>query len=253
MGGFSLFLLSELQDITRAFGVCLLRRGSAGSRNTQWDKGVCEGLTELIMGAACCCLRDDWEEFANPNTSIYRNCICLHCFIQNFVHVYASLFHRGEERALPSSTQGTASLSSTASLDNSLADMYRSPPRPLPYDADPRYFRLQRDGLVSRREKGSSHSHEETEPLRTAEVEEESESVSSKNKWNKFTCEEESKEFNSRSSLKLSTAKPTTGFAHIYTSSEDEDVCPTCLEGGILKYNFTSDRTLKTPPFASEF
>ncbi|KAL0461557.1 UNVERIFIED_CONTAM: E3 ubiquitin-protein ligase [Sesamum latifolium] len=183
------------------------------------------------MGAACCCLRDDWEEFANPNSSIYRNCICLHCFIQNFVHVYASLFHRGEERALPSSTQGTASLSSTASLDNSLADMYRSPPRPLPYDADPRYFRLQRDGLVSRREKGSSHSHEETEPLRTAEAEEESESVSSKNKWNKFTCEEESKEFNSRSSLKLSTAKPTTGFAHIYTSSEDEDVCPTCLEG----------------------
>ncbi|KAL2252277.1 E3 ubiquitin-protein ligase At3g02290-like [Sesamum indicum] len=182
------------------------------------------------MGAACCCLRDDWEEFANPNSSIYRNCICIHCFIQNFVHVYASLFHRGEERALPSSTQGTASLSSTASLDNSLADMYRSPPRPLPYDADPRYFRLQRDGLVSRREKGSSHSHEETEPLRTAEVEEESESVSSKNKWNKFTCEEESKEFNSRSSLKLSTAKPTTGFAHIYTSSEDEDVCPTCLE-----------------------
>lgn len=28
-------------------------------------------------------------------------------------------------------------------LDNSLSDVYRSPPRPLPYDADPRYFRLQ--------------------------------------------------------------------------------------------------------------
>ncbi|KAI3452177.1 hypothetical protein Pfo_008842 [Paulownia fortunei] len=181
------------------------------------------------MGAACCCLTDDCEDFANPNSSIYRNCICLRCFIQNFLHVYASLFHRGEEHALPSSTQGTTSLSPVASLDNSLADIYRSPPRPLPYDADPRYFRLQR-GLVSRREKGSSHSHEETEPLRTGEVDEQSESFNTKNKWNEFTCEEESKEYNSKSSLKLSTAKTTTGFAHIFTSSEDEDVCPTCLE-----------------------
>ncbi|KAL0343762.1 UNVERIFIED_CONTAM: E3 ubiquitin-protein ligase [Sesamum angustifolium] len=117
-----------------------------------------------------------------------------------------------------------------ASVDNSLAEMYRSPPRPLPYDADPRYFRLQRDGLVSRREKGSSHSHEESEPLRMSEVDEQSESLSKKNKWNEFTHEEESKEYNSRSSLKLSTDKTSTGFAHIYTSSEDEDVCPTCLE-----------------------
>ncbi|KAL0450425.1 UNVERIFIED_CONTAM: E3 ubiquitin-protein ligase [Sesamum latifolium] len=117
-----------------------------------------------------------------------------------------------------------------ASVDNSLAEMYRSPPRPLPYDADPRYFRLQRDGLVSRREKGSSHSHEETEPLRMSEVDEQSESLSKKSKWNELTHEEESKEYNSRSSLKLSTAKTSTGFAHIYTSSEDEDVCPTCLE-----------------------
>ncbi|KAL2241693.1 UNVERIFIED_CONTAM: E3 ubiquitin-protein ligase [Sesamum indicum] len=221
------------------------------------------------MGAACCCLRDDCEDFANPNSSIYRNCICLRCFIQNFFQplaiaglvaclvflspsfehgfafcfwgfictiMYVSLFHRGEENALPSSAPGSTSLSPMASVDNSLAEMYRSPPRPLPYDADPRYFRLQRDGLVSRREKGSSHSHEETEPLRMSEADEQSESLSKKSKWNEFTHEEESKEYNSRSSLKLSTAKTSTGFAHIYTSSEDEDVCPTCLEG-ILKYN----------------
>ncbi|EYU34585.1 hypothetical protein ABFS82_11G116600 [Erythranthe guttata] len=183
------------------------------------------------MGAACCCLRDDLEDFSNPNSSIYRNCICLHCFVQAFLHVYTSLFHRGEEqRALPSSTQVTSSsLNSTSSIDNSLADMYRSPPRPLPYDADPRFFRLQRDGLVSRREKGSSHSHDETEPLRRNEDDEESESVSTKNKWDEFICEEGSKEYNSKSSLKLSTAKQASGFSHIYTS-EDEDVCPTCLE-----------------------
>ncbi|KAK4417560.1 E3 ubiquitin-protein ligase [Sesamum alatum] len=181
------------------------------------------------MGAACCCLRDDCEDFANPNSSIYRNCICLRCFIQNFFQ-YVSLFHRGEEHALPSSAPGSTSLSPMASVDNSLAEMYRSPPRPLPYDADPRYFRLQRDGLVSRREKGSSHSHEETEPLRMSEVDDQSELLSKKSKWNEFAHEEESKEYNSRSSLKLSTTKTSTGFAHIYTSSEDEDVCPTCLE-----------------------
>lgn len=120
--------------------------------------------------------------------------------------------------------------------------MYRSPPRPLPYDADPRYFRLQRDGLVSRREKGSSHAHEETEPLRRSEVDEDSEPLSTGGKWNDCTGVEETKEYNSRSLLKLSAAKTTTGFAHIYTSSEDDDVCPTCLEGKshVLAFDSTS-------------
>ncbi|KAH0697558.1 hypothetical protein KY289_015040 [Solanum tuberosum] len=107
--------------------------------------------------------------------------------------------------------------------------MYRSPPRPLPYDADPRYFRLQRDGLVSRREKGSSHSHEETEPLRRSDIDDDSESLGTGNKWKESVCEEGSKEYNSKS-LKLSTAKTTTEFTQICYSSEDEDVCPTCLE-----------------------
>ncbi|KAG6424017.1 hypothetical protein SASPL_114426 [Salvia splendens] len=206
--------------------------GFLGSR-----KFCCLINTE-VMGAACCCIRDDWDDFANPNNSIYRNCLCPHCFVQNFLYLYASLFHRGEERTLPLSSQGTASLSSSASIDNSLPDMFRPPPRPLPYDADPRYFRLQRDGLVSRKEKGSSHAHEETEPLRSNEVDEESESVTTKSKWNEFTCEEASKEYSSKSSLKPSTAKPATGFAHIYTSSEDEDVCPTCLEGKIVSFHY---------------
>ncbi|CAI9109901.1 OLC1v1009827C4 [Oldenlandia corymbosa var. corymbosa] len=144
---------------------------------------------------------------------------------------YTSLIHRDDHLAIASSTQAATSLSSTASLDNSLSDMYRSPPRPLPYDADPRFFRLQRDGLVSRREKGSSHSHEETEPLRRSEVDEDSESPSTGGKWNECAGVDESKEYNSRSSLKLSAVKTTTGFAHIYSSSsDDEDVCPTCLE-----------------------
>ena len=40
------------------------------------------------MGAACCCLRvEDFEDYVNPNSSIYRNCMCLSCFVQNFLNV----------------------------------------------------------------------------------------------------------------------------------------------------------------------
>ncbi|XP_052205244.1 E3 ubiquitin-protein ligase At3g02290-like [Diospyros lotus] len=180
------------------------------------------------MGTVCCCLRDDWEGYFNPNSSVYRNCLCFRCFLQNLLHVYALLFHRGEGYTLPSTIQGSTALTSTSSLDNALSDIYRSPPRPLPYDADPRYFRLQQDGGVSRREKGSSHSQEETEPLRSY-TGADSDSLSARDKCNESTCEEGSKENHARSSLKFSTTE-TTGFAHIYSSSEEEDFCPTCLE-----------------------
>ncbi|KAJ0042913.1 hypothetical protein Pint_18946 [Pistacia integerrima] len=168
------------------------------------------------MGSVCCCLSvEDLEDYLNPNSSVYRNCMCLSCFVQNFVHV------------------GAASITSAASLDNSLSDMYRSPPRPLPYDADPRYFRLQHDGLVSRREKGSSQFHEESEPLRS-DNDADSESLSVGDKWNDSSCEDGSKEYHSKSSLKLSSTKATPGIGYIYSPSEEEDVCPTCLEGSVI-------------------
>ncbi|MED6180092.1 hypothetical protein PIB30_007252 [Stylosanthes scabra] len=180
------------------------------------------------MGSVCCCLRfDDFEDYVNPNSSVYRNCVCLSCLIQNLLNVYASIFRRGEVHSAPSSLQGAASMTSAASLDNSLSDMYRSPPRPLPYDAEQRFFRA-RDGLVSRREKGSSHSNEETEPLRSNV--DDTESLNSGDKWNERACDDGSKEYRSKSSLKVSSAKYTTGVGLVYASSEEEDVCPTCLE-----------------------
>lgn len=183
------------------------------------------------MGSVCCCLRDDCEDYVNPNSAVYRNCICVRCFMQNCLRMYTSLFQRGEEHAISSSAQGTANLTSSASNDNSLIDMYRSPPRPLPYDADPRYLRLQREGLVSRREKGSSHGHEETEPLRSNNLSDaDSDSYTSGGKRNDILREGQYKEYNSKSSLKLTTPKVTSGYTHVYSSSEDDEVCPTCLE-----------------------
>ncbi|XVE78581.1 hypothetical protein DITRI_Ditri13aG0157500 [Diplodiscus trichospermus] len=180
------------------------------------------------MGSVCCCLHaEDFEDYMNPNSNVYRNCACLSCFVQNFLHVYTTLFRRGELHSVPSSIQGVASTNSSGSLDNSLSDMYRAPPRPLPYDADTRYFRLQRDGLVPRREKGSSHLEEESEPLR-GEDDAESESLSTRDKLS--TCEQGSKEQHSKSSQKLLSAKALVGIEYIYSSAEEEDVCPTCLE-----------------------
>ncbi|XP_061366862.1 E3 ubiquitin-protein ligase At3g02290-like isoform X2 [Gastrolobium bilobum] len=182
------------------------------------------------MGSVCCCLSsDNFEDYVNPSSSVYRNCVCLSCFVQNLLNVYASIFRRGEVHSIPSSIQGPASMGSAASLDNSLSDMYRSPPRPLPYDAEPRYFRSPRDGLVSRREKGSSHSNEETEPLRS-DVDVDPESLNSGDKWNESSCEDGSKEYRSKSSLRLPSSKYATGVGLIYSSSEEEDICPTCLE-----------------------
>ncbi|XP_010260863.1 PREDICTED: E3 ubiquitin-protein ligase At3g02290 [Nelumbo nucifera] len=183
------------------------------------------------MGAVCCCLRvDDFEEYVNPNSSIYRNCICVRCFVQNILNAYTALFRRGEVHALPSSIQEAASLTSPASLDSSLSDIYRSPPRPLPYDADPRCFRSQRDGLVSRHEKGSSHLHEESEQLRRSDVHAGLETPAIADKWNVSGYERVSKECSSESSVKHPLVKLTSGTGYVYSSSEEEDVCPTCLE-----------------------
>ncbi|KAF8399655.1 hypothetical protein HHK36_015525 [Tetracentron sinense] len=181
------------------------------------------------MGAVCCCLHAE-EEYVNPNGSSYRNCICLNCFVQNFFNAYTALFCRGEVHAIHSSIEGAASLTSTTSLENSLSDTYRPPPRPLPYDADPRCFRLQRDGLVLRHEKGSSHLHEESEPLRRRDIDSGLESLSAGYNCNGSHCEGGSKEYGSESSVKLSSAKVSSRVGCVYSSSEDEDVCPTCLE-----------------------
>lgn len=184
------------------------------------------------MGAVCSCFRvEDLEEYMNPSSSVYRNCPCLRCLVHNFLNLYIALFRRGETRSLPSSLQAAATITSTASHDNFLSDTFRSTPRPLPYDADPRYFLSQRDSLVSRREKGSSHSHEESEPLRSDnDVDSESFGMGGCKWASKSVPEDGSKEEYSKSTLRILQSKTTTGTESMYILSEDEDVCPTCLE-----------------------
>ncbi|XP_010558517.1 PREDICTED: E3 ubiquitin-protein ligase At3g02290-like isoform X1 [Tarenaya hassleriana] len=184
------------------------------------------------MGGVCSCFRvEDFEEYINPSSSVYRNCPCLRCLAHNFLNVYISLFRRGETRSLPSSLQSPASITSSASHDNFLSDAFRSTPRPLPYDADPRYFRSPRDSLVSRREKGSNHSHEESEPLRSNNsVDSESFGGGGGKRASQSVLEDGSKEEYSKSTLRILQSKTKAGTESMYILSEDEDVCPTCLE-----------------------
>ncbi|XP_010558526.1 PREDICTED: E3 ubiquitin-protein ligase At3g02290-like isoform X2 [Tarenaya hassleriana] len=152
------------------------------------------------MGGVCSCFRvEDFEEYINPSSSVYRNCPCLRCLAHNFLNVYISLFRRGETRSLPSSLQSPASITSSASHDNFLSDAFRSTPRPLPYDADP-------------------------------SVDSESFGGGGGKRASQSVLEDGSKEEYSKSTLRILQSKTKAGTESMYILSEDEDVCPTCLE-----------------------
>ncbi|XXG55510.1 hypothetical protein AAC387_Pa03g3167 [Persea americana] len=174
------------------------------------------------MGAACCCLRgEDSEEQLHPNTS---TCICLRFFVQK---LYTALFLRGGQAAY-SSIEGVAPVSSPgqveSSLDTSVLNAYRSPPRPLPYDVDPRCSRLQH-GPVSRCEKSSSHFHEESQPPIRSNSNAGLEALGAADKRNGPDYEWGSKDFSEYLSRKAIGRE-----SYIFSPTEDEDVCPTCLE-----------------------
>ncbi|ESQ47138.1 hypothetical protein EUTSA_v10027926mg [Eutrema salsugineum] len=174
------------------------------------------------MGALCCCFQVDlFESYVNPNTSMSRNCPCLNCFLHNVMGLYASLFNRGGMHQIPPNVETASVMNSTTSLDDSsLSSMYHSPPRPLPYDADPRYFRLA---------KGSSHSGEEAEPLR-GDTEMSSEALGGGGKRSKSDYEDGSKEVYSKGSPMNTKSKKVLGIEFSYADSDDEDICPTCLD-----------------------
>ncbi|XP_033142896.1 E3 ubiquitin-protein ligase At3g02290 isoform X2 [Brassica rapa] len=191
------------------------------------------------MGCVSSCFQvEDYEEdHTNPSSSVNRNCPCPRCLVNNLLNLYISLFRRGETpRSLPSSLQATTV--SITSYDNFIS----STPWPLPYDSDPGYFHSRRDSLVSRRDKGSSHSHEEAEPLRSDADDEDSESfLVERSRWaNKLTISgEDSREDFSKSTrriLKSKTIMEAGSNQGVY--DDDEDVCPTCLEG--IHFHFES-------------
>ncbi|CAN8233009.1 unnamed protein product [Cochlearia groenlandica] len=173
------------------------------------------------MGALCCCFQVDIFEssYVNPNSSIVtRHCPCLNCFLHSFMDMYASLFNRRGMHPIPLSVETSTVMSptTTTALDDSLSSVYHSPPRPLPYDVDPRHFRFP---------KGSNRTGEETEPLRgDTEMSSEALGGSGASKWSKTGFEDGFKEVSDAKS------KTKAGFEISYSDSDDEDICPTCLD-----------------------
>lgn len=183
------------------------------------------------MGAFCCCpCGEDFEEYAHPSSSIYRHCICIRYFFYQLFGGYSGISQRLEGRAVTSSgvTPLTSTGLSTASADSSLSESYHLVPRPAPYDTDPRYSRSQRDGLVSRREKGTSHNQDESEMLRRNSSSSGVEHLGAGKKRND-TDSEECKASRAESERNL-FAKLSYGTDYTITNTEDDDVCPTCLE-----------------------
>ncbi|XVE50011.1 hypothetical protein DITRI_Ditri01bG0127900 [Diplodiscus trichospermus] len=184
------------------------------------------------MGAFCCCpCGDDYEEYAYPSNSIYRHCICLRFFFYQLFTGYGALFNRLEGRPVSSQIQG-ASLSSTAIVtaipDNSANETHIAMSRPAPYDTEQRYSRLQRDGLVSRRDKSVTHFQEETQPLRRNMSSSGVESLGTGRKWTGVESEDPKiahPESSERNLVPKLAYRP-----NYMQSSEDEDVCPTCLD-----------------------
>ncbi|XP_044512475.1 E3 ubiquitin-protein ligase At3g02290-like [Mangifera indica] len=186
------------------------------------------------MGSFCCCpCVDELEEYTIPTFSLYRHCICLRFLFHQLFNGSGAVFHRLEGRSMPSSNQGATSLASsgiaTALPDNSLNDSQLALSRSITYDSEQRYSRLQRDGLVSRRDKSMIHFQEDPQPPRRNMSSSGTESLGFGKKQNGVDYEEDSKLIHSESSEKAFATK-LAYVNYLQTSAEDEDVCPTCLD-----------------------
>lgn len=144
-----------------------------------------------------------------------------------------------------SNNQGSASLVSPALPDSASNDVYHSisVSRAVAYDGDQRYSRLQRDGLVSRRDKSTAHLQEESQPLRrntsTSGIEPLGSNIKRRNG---AESEEDCKIVHQLDPAgKTSVTKVTHGLDYKLPSSEDEDICPTCLDGNFMHVTLTNN------------
>ncbi|KAI3812381.1 hypothetical protein L1987_17088 [Smallanthus sonchifolius] len=169
------------------------------------------------MSSICCFeCGDDFEEY--PTNTIYRHCLCLRFFFHQLFSGYGALFQRIEGLPVSSPIQGAASSSGVGfSLPTSLHDENHSATRPLPYDSDHRFTRLQR-GLVLRREKSMTHFQEDSQS-----------GIEFLDLAKRKSTDEDSKSGNLESLEKSLKVKASEGLLY-EQSSDNEDVCPTCLD-----------------------
>nr|GEX73845.1 E3 ubiquitin-protein ligase At3g02290-like [Tanacetum cinerariifolium] len=131
---------------------------------------------------------------------------------------YGALFQRIEGLPVSSPTQATTSSSTVDFPLSTTNDENQTTTRPLPYDSDHRFPRLQR-GLVSRREKSVTHFLDDSQSV----------SELTNRRSGVDLTDQDSKIGNIESLDKSLKVKALEGLLYEQTS-DDEDVCPTCLE-----------------------
>ena len=141
------------------------------------------------------------------------------------------------------STSGGAGSIAGSNLDSSSSslEVFQAPPTPLPYDSDPRYLRIGRDGLISRRDKSGVSHLGDAHPLRHSNSDGGGGTALQRRYGNGggVDLEEQSQ------GLKLGekSAISSKAFPRVESNLsmlDDDDVCPTCLDGIVLQpYSFS--------------
>lgn len=133
---------------------------------------------------------------------------------------------------MTSANQGPSS-STVVVTNNSSCNTISSQGRVLSNNAAPRQPQVQQEVAFRRQDKSTSQSRVEPEPVGDADVEITQRLLQAADKLIKLDCEGGCKEYCPESPEKENSSKMKTGFLYAVSSSEDEDVCPTCLEGSL--------------------
>ncbi|KAH8942490.1 hypothetical protein BDL97_14G102200 [Sphagnum fallax] len=196
------------------------------------------------MGGVCCCFSpDDFEDYnvAYPTGSVYQNCFCLRHCVQWFLQMqYPTWFDDSQIQDSSTQNQGVsgppvAGLIGSINSDMSLPETYRAPPRPLPYDTDPRYSRIVRDGLISRGNKSHLHAGEGEPLCRSSLVGDGAgEALTPLQRWNGAEGDREEQAPSYRPDLSGKCVPSAKGFPKVdsvQSLADDEEFCPTCFDG----------------------
>ncbi|XP_060215064.1 E3 ubiquitin-protein ligase At3g02290-like [Lycium barbarum] len=183
------------------------------------------------MGSVCCCFNvPDAGENAASNGQNHSFCQCFSCCFQNLINKCGTIFGQAQETAGTSASQGPSSSTNVVGVNSSFNTIRSQQDRGLPISTASRQPQMQQqDATLRRHDKGTSHSRVEPEPDIDADVEI-TQKLLGKGKLLKSDCEGGSKECRPESPPKDYSSKIVTGVQYEVSSSEDEDVCPTCLE-----------------------
>lgn len=179
------------------------------------------------MGCFCSCFHvPNAEESAEADDSSNKNCICFNFLIQNIKDKYGAVFANGGLHAVTSSDQGPAACVNTTAE----VDINRSHATSIPNSSSSRYSQLQLNVVGTRIDKGSGHSQAEPEQLEEPHVQVNPIIINGEDKAVASFHENGSEDYRSATSMNVLSVTGHTGVENVYPSSEEEDVCPTCLE-----------------------